>query len=77
MQTVSNQIFKVECPCGYVMANQNLDILITEVQTHAKDNHSRRGLLMMVGQRRRMLDYVKKKSQQRYETLIGSLGLRR
>jgi hypothetical protein len=39
MQTVSNQIFKVECPCGSVMANQNLDILITEVQTHAKDNH--------------------------------------
>ncbi|WP_032113065.1 30S ribosomal protein S15 [Candidatus Paracaedibacter symbiosus] len=44
---------------------------------HKKDFHSRRGLLLMVGQRRRLLDYVKKKSQDRYQTLIGRLGLRR
>jgi small subunit ribosomal protein S15 len=44
---------------------------------HAKDFHSRRGLLIMVGQRRRLLDYVKAKSHARYETLIKRLGLRR
>jgi small subunit ribosomal protein S15 len=57
--------------------SERIKNLTEHLKTHAKDNHSRRGLLMMVGQRRRMLDYVKKKSQQRYETLIGSLGLRR
>jgi small subunit ribosomal protein S15 len=51
--------------------------LTGHLKTHAKDNHSRRGLLMMVGQRRRMLDYLKGKSQERYETLIKRLGLRR
>lgn len=44
---------------------------------HKKDFHSRRGLLIMVGQRRRLLDYVKKKSQARYKSLIERLGLRR
>jgi small subunit ribosomal protein S15 len=44
---------------------------------HKKDHHSRRGLLIMVGLRRRLLDYLKRKDQKRYETLIGSLGLRR
>lgn len=44
---------------------------------HKKDFHSRRGLLIMVGQRRRLLDYVKKKSQDRYKNLIARLGLRR
>ncbi len=44
---------------------------------HKKDNHSRRGLLKMVSQRRRLLDYVKKKSEQRYQDLIEKLGLRR
>ncbi len=44
---------------------------------HKKDNHSRRGLLKMVSQRRRLLDYVKSKEEQRYQTLIGRLGLRR
>lgn len=51
--------------------------LTDHLKTHGKDNHSRRGLLMMVGQRRRLLDYTKKKSQKRYETLIGRLSLRR
>lgn len=44
---------------------------------HKKDNHSRRGLLMMVNKRRSLLNYLKKKSFSRYETLIKSLGLRR
>ena len=44
---------------------------------HKKDHHSRRGLLKMVGQRRRLLDYLKGKDESRYKTLIGSLGLRK
>jgi len=51
--------------------------LTEHLKTHAKDFHSRRGLLVMVGQRRGLLDYVKKTDQKRYETLIGRLGLRR
>lgn len=51
--------------------------LSDHMNSHKKDFHSRRGLLLMVGQRRRLLDYVKKKSQDRYKTLIGTLGLRR
>ncbi|HEY9181959.1 MAG TPA: 30S ribosomal protein S15 [Gammaproteobacteria bacterium] len=44
---------------------------------HEKDHHSRRGLLKMVNQRRKLLDYLKQKDQARYEDLIGRLGLRR
>ncbi|MGB0712516.1 MAG: 30S ribosomal protein S15 [Gammaproteobacteria bacterium] len=44
---------------------------------HKHDHHSRRGLLRMVNQRRKLLDYLKGKDQDRYKTLIGSLGLRR
>jgi small subunit ribosomal protein S15 len=44
---------------------------------HAKDNHSRRGLLMMVNRRRSLLDYLKRMDEQRYVTLIGRLGLRK
>lgn len=44
---------------------------------HAKDHHSRRGLLRMVNQRRKLLDYLKSNDQERYKTLIGRLGLRR
>jgi small subunit ribosomal protein S15 len=44
---------------------------------HAKDNHSRRGLLMMVNNRRSLLDYLKKKDGQRYAALIAKLGLRK
>lgn len=51
--------------------------LTEHLQTHKKDFHSRRGLLMMVGQRRRLLDYLKRKNVGRYEALIGRLGLRR
>ena len=47
------------------------------LKTHAKDHHSHRGLLLMVGQRRRMLDYLKSVNKARYESLIARLGLRR
>ncbi len=51
--------------------------LTEHLKTHKKDFHSRRGLLMMVGQRRRLLDYLKRKNAQRYEGLRERLGLRR
>ena len=44
---------------------------------HKKDNHSRRGLLALVSQRRSLLDYLRAKDEERYKTLIGSLGIRR
>ena len=51
--------------------------LTEHFKTHAKDKHSRRGLLMMVSQRRRLLDYLKRIDKARYEGLIQRLGLRR
>jgi small subunit ribosomal protein S15 len=51
--------------------------LTEHFKTHAKDNHSRRGLLKMVSQRRSLLDYVKKVDAERYRSLIDRLGLRR
>ena len=51
--------------------------LTEHFKEHKKDNHSRRGLLMLVSQRRRLLGYLKRTDQQRYETLIARLGLRR
>ena len=51
--------------------------LTEHFKTHAKDNHSRRGLLKMVSLRRSLLDYVKKGDQKRYENLIARLGIRR
>ena len=51
--------------------------LTEHFKAHKKDNHSRRGLLKMVSQRRRLLDYVKARDQQRYQDLIKRLGLRR
>lgn len=51
--------------------------LTEHLKTHAKDFHSRRGLLVMVGKRRRLLDYVRKHSEEQYKSLIGELGIRR
>ena len=51
--------------------------LTEHLKDHEKDFHSRRGLLMMVGQRRRLLDYLKAKDVSRYDSLIARLGLRR
>ena len=57
--------------------SERITNLTDHLKTHKKDFHSRRGLLMMVGQRRRLLDYVKRKDNARYEELIKRLGLRR
>jgi small subunit ribosomal protein S15 len=51
--------------------------LTEHLKTHKKDFHSRRGLLIMVGQRRRLLDYLRSRDENRYTDLIRSLGLRR
>ena len=51
--------------------------LTEHFKLHAKDNHSRRGMIRMVSERRSLLDYVKKKDQKRYESIIARLGLRR
>lgn len=51
--------------------------LTEHFKSHKKDNHSRRGLLMLVAQRRKLLDYLKAKDEGRYTSLIGRLGLRR
>jgi small subunit ribosomal protein S15 len=51
--------------------------LTEHFKTHAKDNHSRRGMIKMVSQRRGLLDYLKAKDSKRYEALISRLGLRR
>lgn len=51
--------------------------LTEHFKTHKKDNHSRRGLLKMVSQRRKLLDYVKAHDESRYRDLIGRLGIRR
>jgi small subunit ribosomal protein S15 len=59
------------------LLSERITNLTEHLKTHAKDFHSRRGLLMLVGRRRRLLDYLKKKDQGRYEALIGRLGLRR
>ncbi len=57
--------------------SERIGNLTEHLKIHKKDNHSRRGLLRMVGQRRRLLDYVKRKEVKRYEELIRRLGLRR
>jgi small subunit ribosomal protein S15 len=57
--------------------SERIKNLTEHLGTHKKDFHSRRGLLVMVGQRRALLDYLKKKDTARYESLIGRLGLRR
>jgi len=56
---------------------ENINNLTTHLREHKKDHHSRRGLLKMVGQRRKMLAYLKNKDVNRYSALIEKLGLRR
>jgi small subunit ribosomal protein S15 len=56
---------------------ERINNLTGHFKTHTKDNHSRRGLLKLVSQRRSLLDYVKKKDEGRYRTLIEKLGIRR
>ncbi len=57
--------------------SERINNLTEHLKTHQKDFHSRRGLLMMVGQRRRLLDYLRIKKSNRYDELIQRLGLRR
>ncbi|MBI1391324.1 MAG: 30S ribosomal protein S15 [Alphaproteobacteria bacterium] len=57
--------------------SERITNLTEHFKDHKKDNHSRRGLLKMVSQRRRLLDYVKSKDEERYKALIERLGLRR
>lgn len=54
-----------------------ISYLTEHFKVHAKDHHSRRGLLMLVGQRRRLLDYLKSKNSERYADLIKRLGIRK
>jgi small subunit ribosomal protein S15 len=56
---------------------KRINDLTEHFKVHTKDYHSRRGLMIMVGQRRRLLDYLKRKDKTRYATLIERLGLRR
>ena len=57
--------------------SERISNLTEHFKTHAKDNHSRRGMIRMVSERRSLLDYVKRTDQKRYESIIARLGLRR
>jgi small subunit ribosomal protein S15 len=57
--------------------SERISNLTEHFKSHVKDNHSRRGLIKLVSQRRRLLDYIKATDEKRYESLISRLGLRR
>ena len=57
--------------------SERLNTLSSHFQMHKKDHHSRRGLLKLVGQRRSLLDYLKRRQKERYEKIIGQLGIRK
>ena len=57
--------------------SERITNLTEHFKTHVKDNHSRRGLIKLVSQRRRLLDYIKSTDEKRYDALISRLGLRR
>ena len=59
------------------LLSERIDHLTDHLKTHPHDHHSRRGLLMMVGRRRRLLDYVKGRNVERYREIVANLGLRR
>ena len=59
-----------------ILSNR-IGYLTEHFKTHAKDHHSRRGLLKLVSQRRKLLDYVKSKNKERYDSVIGRLGIRK
>ncbi len=59
------------------LLSRRISELTEHLKTHPKDHHSRRGLLRMVGRRRRLLDYLRRKDVERYRDLIAKLGLRR
>ena len=57
--------------------SERIGYLTDHFKTHAKDHHSRRGLLKLVGQRRKLLDYLKTSNKERYEKVIARLGIRK
>ena len=59
------------------LLSERITYLTEHFKTHVKDHHSRRGLLKLVGQRRRMLDYLRQKSEERYRSIIESLSIRK
>jgi small subunit ribosomal protein S15 len=59
------------------LLSKRIQDLTDHLKTHAKDHHSRRGLLMLVGKRRRLLDYLRREDVERYRAIISRLGLRR
>ena len=59
------------------LLSERISYLTDHFKVHKKDHHSRRGLLKLVGQRRRLLDYLKAKDVERYKTIIGDLGIRK
>ena len=59
------------------LLSERINYLTEHFKTHVKDHHSRRGLLKLVGQRRRLLDYLKRKDTDRYAELIKKLGIRK
>ena len=59
------------------LLSQRIDYLTEHFKTHKKDHHSRRGLLKLVGQRRRLLDYLKRSDVERYRKIVSSLNLRK
>ncbi len=59
------------------LLTERINYLTEHLNVHKKDHHSRRGLLMLVGKRRRLLDYLRQKDYQRYKSLVERLGLRR
>jgi len=59
------------------LLTERINYLTEHLNVHKKDHHSRRGLLMLVGKRRRLLDYLRRKDYQRYKSLVERLGLRR
>ncbi|MDG1287779.1 MAG: 30S ribosomal protein S15 [Rickettsiales bacterium] len=73
--TVPNDTGSPEVQVAVV--SERINNLTEHFKTHKHDHHSRRGLLIMVGRRRRLLDYLKRKDEKRYTALIKSLGLRK
>jgi small subunit ribosomal protein S15 len=81
-QEIINEFKKHESDTGspevqIAILTARITYLTEHFKTHKKDHHSRRGLLKLVGQRRRMLDYLKGKELGRYKTVIERLGIRR
>lgn len=59
------------------LLTERITYLTTHFKTHKKDHHSRRGLLKLIGRRRRLLAYIRSNDEERYKSIIGRLGLRR